>query len=308
MLRLGYACKNLSIPAPVSQTCRIDTVLKNGLSFVVEKARSNLVNTLQCLKWNERNNIRFYRMSTNLFPHIVNPDPRLSHYTNKDRLYSLFLFLDELTDISKFAKTHQHRLTMHASHFCKIGAKDKDVFKKTLDELALYSDMMDLMRLGPDSIIVVHGGGVYGDIEETKKRWVKQFNLLPETVQRRLVLENCEFQYGVQDVFDICEQIKRPAVIDTHHYHCYTQKGDHGMSLYRSIQKSVELWQRFGAKPKFHISQQATGQRLGAHSNYIDEIDNDLLAFVQNTETDIDIMVEAKAKEKAVLQLVDHSW
>ena len=35
-----------------------------------------------------------------------------------------------------------------------------------------------LMGMGADSVIVVHGGGVYGDKEKTKERWCKQFPYL----------------------------------------------------------------------------------------------------------------------------------
>ena len=58
---------------------------------------------------------------------------------------------------------------------------------------------LDLMDLGPNSVMVVHGGGIYGDIEETKKRWCEQYKLLPENVQRRLVMKIVKnvFQYKI---------------------------------------------------------------------------------------------------------------
>ena len=42
-----------------------------------------------------------------------------------------------------------------------------------------------------EAVMVVHGGGVYGDKEATIKRWCEQYHQLP-VVRRFLVLENCE--------------------------------------------------------------------------------------------------------------------
>ena len=51
-------------------------------------------------------------------------------------------------------------------------------------------------------------------------------------------------------------------------------------------------------RPKFHISEQAIDKKKGAHSDYVETIPNYLLSL-----PDIDIMIEAKAKEQAVLYL-----
>ena len=48
------------------------------------------------------------------------------------------------------------------------------------------------MNLDKNSVIVIHGGGVYGDKMVTIERWCKQFYDLPQNVQQRLVIENCE--------------------------------------------------------------------------------------------------------------------
>ncbi len=42
-----------------------------------------------------------------------------------------------------------------------------------------------------NSVMVVHGGGMYGDKEKTKQRWCENYLRLPQSVKNRLVLENC---------------------------------------------------------------------------------------------------------------------
>jgi len=53
------------------------------------------------------------------------------------------------------------------------------------------------MGMGKDSVMVVHGGGLYGDKEKTKKRWAEQYFKLPENIQKRLVIENCERCFNI---------------------------------------------------------------------------------------------------------------
>ena len=77
------------------------------------------------------------------------------------------------------------------------------------------------MGMGDDSVMVVHGGGLYGDKEKTKDRWCEQFYKLPENVKRRLVLENCEKCFSIIDCLDVSKKINIPVVFDTHHYECY---------------------------------------------------------------------------------------
>ena len=64
----------------------------------------------------------------------------------------------------------------------------------------------------------------------------------------------------------------------------------------------VDTWRRRNIKPKFHISEQGAG-RVGHHSDYIEVIPDYLLAIPKKYDCDIDIMIEAKMKEQAILKL-----
>ena len=55
-------------------------------------------------------------------------------------------------------------------------------------------------------------------------------------------------------------------------------------------------------KPKFHISEQGSG-KIGHHSDFVEEIPNYLLEIPQKYKVNIDIMIEAKMKEQAILKL-----
>ena len=53
-------------------------------------------------------------------------------------------------------------------------------FERTVKDLKYHADVLDIMGMGKDSVIVIHGGGVYGDKEKTIDRWINNFNKLPK--------------------------------------------------------------------------------------------------------------------------------
>ena len=69
--------------------------------------------------------------------------------------------------------------------------------------------------------MVVHGGGLYGNKEKSKEDWCNNFKSLPENVKNKLVLENCEKIFNIEDCLSISKKINIPVVFDTHHFECY---------------------------------------------------------------------------------------
>ena len=68
------------------------------------------------------------------------------------------------------------------------------------------------MELDQNSVMVIHGGGMYGNKQETMDRWCEQFNLLPERVRSRLVLENCEKCFSIEDCLQVSKKINIPII------------------------------------------------------------------------------------------------
>ena len=108
-----------------------------------------------------------------------------------------------LEEAGALAKSLGHRLTFHPGQFNVVGTPSEETFAKTIAELDWHAEVLDIMGCDQDSIMVVHGGGVYGDKPATIARWAQNFRRLPERVRRRLVLENCEKCYSVADCLEI---------------------------------------------------------------------------------------------------------
>ncbi len=299
-IQLGLCCLNTVLraqkpPVFASRKMIIRTVKEKGIDTLKQKILQNLRDILTMMDWNEQHGIKVFRLSSELFPHKSNP--RVEDYT--------FDFaLDLLREIGEKSKKYNQRLTFHPGQYNVVGSPDEKSFNQTICDLKYHADVLDHMGLGVNSVMVVHGGGVYGDKEATKKRWAEQYNKLPQNVKNRLVLENCERCFSIIDCLDVSKVCGVPVVFDTHHFECYKilhpdeRFEDAGMY----IQDILDTWQRRGVKPKFHVSEQGSG-RCGHHSDYIEKIPSYLLEIPDKYGVEIDIMIEAKKKEQAIFKL-----
>lgn len=307
-VQLGLCCLNTVLraqkpPVFASRAITLKNVAIKGVAALQALVRQNLLDVITMMHWNHEHDIRVFRLSSDLFPHMSNP--RLPDVVRD--AYNYEFAHDLLSHIGQLAKKYKMRLTMHPGQYNVIGTPNEATFAQTVAELSYHADLLDLMQCDEQSVLVVHGGGLYGNKTATMQRWVTQFSALPAKVKRRLVLENCEKCFSIEDCLLLSEQVNIPVVFDTHHYECY--RATHAdvplLEPAAYIPRILETWRQRNIKPKFHISEQAEGGKLGKHSDFIDTIPSYLLEIPAVYKVDIDIMVEAKAKEQAVLQLVN---
>lgn len=313
-IRLGYAGKNLTLTEKgirINRTCRQRNALDkvNGMLRVEHLAYANLRDLIKILEWNEKHGIRFFRISSDILPHISNRNL----IRGKSRLaYSLNQFKPILRRIGKFAASHGHRITFHPGPFTILNTPHKDKWKNTRREIYWHCEFLDLCGCGPESCIVIHGGGIYNNKDAAMKRWISRYNLLPVKMRRRIVLENDETCFSIADVLQMSAAIKPysawgmritrcPVVFDIFHHKCQDIIRERNGAAKQAAAKTFMprvlmtwLW-----RPKMHISQQSRG-RLGQHSYYVNFIPDWLINY------DVDLMVEAKAKEKAIKRLISN--
>ena len=301
-VQLGLCCLNMELrdqkPSIFSsRKVIIRTIKEKGIDILKDKIIQNLKDTIQLIEWNEKNGIKVLRLSSELFPHKSNP---------KVEDYTFDFAIDLLKEIGLTAKKYNHRLTFHPGQYNVVGTPDNAKFLQTCKDLKYHADVLDLMNMDFDSVMVVHGGGVYGDKETTINRWCENFKKLPHNVKYRLVLENCERCFSIEDCLKVSKKINIPVVFDTHHFECY--KILHPDEIFEKpefyIKDILHTWEKRNIKPKFHVSEQGTG-RCGHHSDYIEILPEYLLEIPNKYGTDIDIMIEAKMKEKAIFKLYE---
>ena len=301
-IQLGLCCLNITLREQkpsvfMSRKMIMRTIQEKGIDVLKEKILQNLDDLLKMIEWNENNGIKVFRLSSELFPHKTNPGI-------ED--YSYDFALEKLKAAGDLAKKYNQRLTFHPGQYNVLGTPKPDVLKKTIEDLTYHADVLDLMGMGNDSVMVIHGGGVYGEKEKTIDRWCENYEKLPENVKNRLVLENCERSFSIKDCIAISQKVGVPIVFDTHHYECY--KLLHPKEKFEPVDYYIgfilESWNKKNIKPKFHVSEQGTG-RCGHHSDFIETIPDYLLNIPDLYAIDIDIMIEAKMKELAIFKLYE---
>lgn len=307
-VQLGLCCANTVLqaqrpPVYAARTMTLASIRRWGMDALRVKVRDNLNDVLTMLDWNYRHNIFVFRLSSDLFPHFANPKlkPVLQEL---GEVYTMAFAADLLVAIGEKARLLNQRLTFHPGQFNVIGTPHPHTFATTAAELSYHADMLDMMQCGPDSVMVVHFGGTYGNKQETVERWVRQFYLLPPYVQLRLVIENCENSFSVEDCLALSDRTLVPVVFDTHHHDCYRAAHPEQQLADGSayLDRILHTWQRRGIKPKFHVSEQGDG-RVGKHSDYVEALPSYLLRAAMRDNVKLDIMIEAKAKEQAIFKL-----
>lgn len=301
-IQLGLCCLNIEMreKKPTifsSRRVTLKTLELKGIDNLKEKIINNLKDILKLMDWNEKNGIKVFRLSSEIF----------SHYSNsKAEDYTLDFAKDLLKEIGLKSKQLNQRLTFHPGQWNCLGSPHEDVIKHTIKDLEYHADLLDLMELDQNSVMVIHGGGVYNDKEKTLDRWCSNYLKLPENIKKRLVLENCEKNFSIIDCIKVSLRVNIPIVFDTHHFDCYIKL--HPREKFESascyIATILDTWELRNIKPKFHVSEQGSG-KIGHHSDYIEIIPDYLLEIPKKYKVKIDIMIEAKMKEKSIMKLYE---
>lgn len=228
-------------------------------------------------------------MPTNILPFPTHPSAKEWNWRE--------ILLPCFQHIGKLSKEYNIQLSFHADEYTIINSINDIVLNNSFNTLLYLSDVLDSMNV--ESKIIIHIGGVYGDKIASKKRFVKNFSKLPIAVRKKLVLENDDKQYDWKDVLDISKEVQAPMVLDIHHYKI---NNNHGPITSKDINEIFSTWK--GITPKIHLSSPENTKDLKPHADYINV--EDFLWFY-NTVKDFDynIMLEAKAKELAVLKFRD---
>lgn len=297
-MNIGYCCINLSINEgkkkkdfiSVNRGMTKKTFEAKGLSYVSELSLKNLEDCLRILEWNIENNIKVYRMSSDMFPCIGFYN--ILDLPNIDKIKNI------LKRIGEFVKTNDIRVSFHPSHFCIIASESEKVVKNAIDELNKHAEIFDLMGLEQSYKypINIHVNTTKPTREEATERFCKQFINLSESCKKRLVVENDDGpnQYSTKILYDLVHtKIGIPITHDFHH-HNY---GPQDLSQEEALKLALSTWGDI--KPLTHMSSPKThedeGGRATAHADYIYE-------RIETFGLDFDVEIEAKAKDLAVIK------
>jgi len=293
-MRLGYACINLGLAEEgikVNRSMMKRSYLSKGIERASELALANVSDMEKIIDWNIRHDIKLYRMSSDMIPWMSEYEiPDLPHYEEIKQI---------LARCGRKVNDQGHRLTYHPGPFNVLASNNPKVLANTEKELRQHGEIMDLLDqpLSPFAKINIHVGGAYGDKLAAMDRFAEAYVQLPETARKRLTVENDDRAnlYSVKDLLWLHAQIKIPIVFDYFHHLFCTGSWDEKEALAAALATWPE-----DIKPIVHFSSPkqkfedpaATGT---AHADFLYEM-------VDFYGRDLDIVLEAKAKEKALLR------
>jgi UV DNA damage endonuclease len=261
-----------------------------------------------------RANIHMYRLSSDLAPYLTHPDMPQFHHQIDDCAAELAL-------VGQMAREADLRLSLHPSQYVVLNAADEAIAAKGAAEITAQAQILEAMNLGPEAVVVIHLGGVYGDKKSAMERFVTRYEGLPAVARQRLVLENDDASYSVTDIHRIHQQTGLRLVFDYLHF---LNHDPEDLSLTEALTLILDTWPA-DVTPKVHFSSPSTamrtlehkdsrtgGRRLvlrpprpTQHADFIDPFA--FIAFLRQAQglRDFDVMLEAKAKDLALLRLRD---
>jgi UV DNA damage endonuclease len=268
----------------------------------IAKNEPHLRNTLgyldQVWSYLHDKQIRMFRLSGDSVRYATHPDyPHLQW--NQQRLEAA----EELLLIGDRARALGLRLSFHPGQYTLLSSKDDGITSRSIEDLLWQCQFLDALGMGPECRVLIHAGGVYGERELTQARIIERvMNLEPE-IKNRLAFENDDVSWPTEDVLEICQATDTPMIFDWHHHDLRSQ--ENWMELFPQV---VATWPQ-GVRPKTHFSSSrdpaATSRmKLRAHSDYVDaQRVREIITWLDSQKIVVDIMLEAKVKNLAVLQL-----
>lgn len=293
--KIGYACINTHLKPRTFNDCRLNSIYKYGIDYLRNKIINNLYLVKDILLWNIEYDIYMYRVSSRLLPLVTHPDVINDFDWNWKKDDEI---LNIMKDISDIVKRYNIRLSMHPDQFTVLNSPNEKVVKNSIINIKYHYDI--LKRLSGNDMII-HTGGVYKDKESATKRFIEVFNSLENNLKSMIRLENDDKSFTVEDVLYISSKTNIPIVLDIHHHKC---NNPNSLNIKDYIDSIVNTWENTNLIPKLHISSGRDNEFDRKHSNYIQIKDLNYLLNVINTYN-FDMMVEAKEKDKSVLEIMN---
>lgn len=293
---IGYACINThlkKVGITTNRGVRKVTLNRTGNQLISQLALQNSKDLHTIIKWNADNNIRMFRISSDLFPWGNKVDiTQLPDYTEIRAV---------LESAGKLARECGQRLSAHPGPFNLLASPKERVIQDTIADLELHSQMFDMLGLecSPYNKINIHIGATYGDKETAIRTWIQNYHKLSDNCRSRLTIENDDkaSMFSVRELYDMVHtKIGIPIVFDYHHHRFCSG----GLSEQEALELAMSTWP-IGIVPAVHYSESKALHendskiRPQAHSDYLSNM-------VNTYGHEIHIMLECKMKEDALLK------
>ena len=213
-VRLGYVCialklKDTTSSSPVTFKSYSKIISEEEKLTKLKKVTLSNLNALKnILKYNIKNSIHFYRITSNLVPLATHPEVSPWYYRE--------IFKAEFTEIGDIIKSSCMRVDTHPDQFNVINSLDENVVSNTKRNLYFHVHLFD--DLNYNGQMVLHVGSGAGGKENAINRFCNNFKNYPNEIVSRIILENDDKTFTAKDVLKICQKLSIPMVLDIHHH------------------------------------------------------------------------------------------
>ncbi|OOE14769.1 UV DNA damage repair endonuclease UvsE [Fictibacillus arsenicus] len=254
--------------------------------------KNNLERTLRVLHYCIAHELPLYRMSSSIVPLATHPEAAWD-YLKKTK--------QECKEIEKLVKKYNLRTSMHPNQFTLFTSPRPEVTVNAVKDMQYHYDLLKGMGIEDRSYINIHVGGAYGDKKTALERFNDNIKMLPPDVKSRMTLENDDKTFTTEETLEVCEKEGVPLMFDYHHYKA--NPGD--TPLEELLPRFVQTWKNTGRPPKVHLSSPKDEKAYRSHHDFV-SLDYVLPFFkmVSAFTDELDVMIEAKQKDRAALQLI----
>lgn len=291
-IRLGYVALPVTIPITASKTITVTNYKKIGKKRGEEKRNKileeNINNFLEILKYNEKNKIHFYRMTSHLVPLLTYPDS-YNNILKKNK--------NNLKEIGNFIKNNNMRVDMHPDQYLVLNSMNPKIVDSTISSLNYYHELMEI--IGLDTNIILHIGSGQEGKRKAMKRFEEGFYQLNKKIQNRIALENDDRTFNIRNTLSLAKKLMVPMVLDYHHF--LVNRNNEKIEDF--IVDIFSTWKNL--PPKIHFSSPKNKKEKRSHHDYVDsDTFIDFIERIKFCNIDFDVMIEAKQKDEALFRLV----
>lgn len=302
-IRLGYVAISNVLGKKVTSSSTVTfsnyskiTTEEKRLEKLKTVALSNLVALEELLKYNIKNNIHFYRITSALVPLVTHPE--VGYWGHRE------FYKKDFQYIGKLIKDSNMRVDTHPDEFNVINSNNPQVVKNTTINLSRQVEWFEDMEY-KDGKMVIHIGGATGGKEIAIKRFVDNFLKMPSSIKERLMIENDDKTYTAKETLQLCKSINIPMVLDIHHHNCNNECNE----ITEILEDILNTWNNEDLPPKMHFSSPKDPTLVAKvdkkHSDFITALDFiDFIEKLREFNRNVDVMLECKEKDVALFKLV----
>jgi UV DNA damage endonuclease len=297
-IRFGYVSHALNLwegsPAKTMTFTRFKQLNKEQqLEQLKNVTEQNLQTTWRILHYNVGHEIELYRLSSSLVPLATHPEVNWDY---------LGIFGSKLKEIGAFIKKHNLRVSFHPNQYTLFTSGKPHITKNAVRDMEYHYNILEALGVEKTSLINIHVGGTYGDKPSAIERFHKNLKELPTPIKQKMTLENDDKTYTAEETLKICQHQGIPLLFDYHHHQANLSE----TPLEELLEPIFETWKERNLKPKVHLSSPKSESSFRSHSDYLSlDFVKPFFKTARELNRDFDVMIEAKGKDKALLQFVE---